>query len=77
MTQYSALSTQHPVYDDSYIEHWGEVYRARPVLRRYCTFEQFIVRPHWYVENIGRAVLIAQRIVQQQIDAQYRKWRPA
>ena len=77
MTQHSALSTQHPVYDDSYIEYWGEVYRARPVLQRYCTFAQFIARPNWYVENIGRAALIAQRTIQQQIDAHYRNGRDA
>ena len=55
-------------YDDSYIEHWGEFYRARAQLQRYCTFEQFLARPRYYVENVGRAPLLDQLAVRRRLD---------
>jgi len=58
-------------YDDSYIEYWGEVYRARAQLQRYCTFEQFLARPLYYADgHVGQALLLEQLAVQRRVDAQ-------
>ena len=59
------------IYDDGYIEHWGEIFTARPYLRRICTFEQFLARPQqWLAAILGAAPLPRQRAVQRRLDAE-------
>jgi len=59
-------------YPDAYIEHWGEVYRASPVLQRYCSFVQFLARPSEYIEDVGRTLLLEQLAVRARVDHESR-----
>lgn len=60
-------------FDDNYIEHWGEIYRASTVLQRYCTFERFLARPREIAGDVGRALLARQLEVQRRLDAARRQ----
>ena len=70
-------------YDDDYLEHWGNEYRARPFLRAIgISFEQFLQFPRELIDTASVSTLIplpnahgfypllpAQRAVQERVDA--------
>ncbi len=54
---------------DAWLDYWGEVFTAHPCLRRCCTFEQFLRRPHRIIAALaGDGLLPQQRAVQARID---------
>ena len=56
-----------PTYPDAFLEHWGNIYTSNRLLRRYCSFIQFLARPQHYVNEIGRVLLLEQIAVQRRL----------
>lgn len=62
------------IFNDAYIDHWGDIFTANPCIRRVCTFEQFLVRPYRICAVLaGNTLLPRQREIQQRLDAAQRR----
>jgi hypothetical protein len=72
------MKEQPMTYDDTYIEHWGEVFTAHPCIRRFCTFEQFLRRPRSIIDALAGDTLLPRQLEwQRRIDVQQLERRHA
>jgi len=67
----------HPVYDDTYIEHWGAVYLNRSLANFGIRFDYFLTMPEAILNSVDEAypdgylpLLPAQQRVQRKMDLQ-------